>query len=135
MAALLRQYHPDWTAGQVRDSLKKSGSLASTPDTLRGWGVPDLRRFLGVRGAGNISSHPVLPSVWRPSRGALQFRAGTPSERFEFVFRSLGGRVLHRSSVSPGQSVWAGSPPPGTYVASWSVPGGGGSSIVIVTDR
>lgn len=39
VAALLLEVYPTWTPEQVKDALRRTAHQASTPDTLRGWGV------------------------------------------------------------------------------------------------
>jgi len=41
-AALLRQIHPQLTAVEVRDALRRAGNGAPRPDNDRGWGLPDV---------------------------------------------------------------------------------------------
>lgn len=130
-ALLLRQYQPAWSAMTVRRALLRSGSRSGSPDTLQGWGLPDLRKLL------SNSSTRLVSTVWQASRGVLRFRIGTePSKPYEFEFRSLDGSLLHRGRRAAGEgTLWDGAPPPGTYIASWIVEGRRSSSLVVVTDR
>ncbi len=41
MTACLLQAHPDMSLSEVQEALKSSGSQASAPDNLLGWGIPD----------------------------------------------------------------------------------------------
>jgi len=133
MAVLLRQLHPTWSAMEVRDALLRSGDRADAPGNAYGWGLPDLRRAIGIdvkpsRGATR------LPGVWRASREAFRFVGEVPSGEIEFRFLRLDGGLVHQARVS-GATLWAGSPPPGTYVATWRSKTAEGSRLVVVSDR
>lgn len=45
-AALLSQAHPDWGPVEIRNALRFSADQAFSPDTARGWGVPDVLAVL-----------------------------------------------------------------------------------------
>ena len=117
MAALLRQIRPSWTAMDVRDSLVRSGSNASSPDNLLGWGVPDLRRIASIVEHSKSPSSPKVPRLSCPFHGSLGFEALT--EDVIFSFRTLDGRVVVSERVSRGRTFRFATPPPGVYVASW----------------
>ncbi|WP_346856992.1 S8 family serine peptidase [uncultured Draconibacterium sp.] len=43
MAACLWQYFPEKTALEIKDALEQSGSMVFTPDSLVGYGIPNMR--------------------------------------------------------------------------------------------
>jgi len=129
MAALLRQIRPSWTAMGVRDSLMRSGSNASSPDNLLGWGVPDLRRIASIVAVA-VPSSSKLPHLSRPFRGTLGF--GPLAEDVAFTFRASDGRLLLASRVARSRTFRFAAPPPGVYVASWKGASLDGSRLVVV---
>ncbi len=132
-AVLLRQLRPSWSAMEVRDAMLRSGHLADRPDNGLGWGLPDLRRALGVvvEPSGSVVK---LPGIWRASREAYRFVGPAPSGDIEFRFLRLDGRVVHQARVR-GATLWSGSPAPGTYIATWRTKTDNGSRLVVVSDR
>jgi len=41
-AALIKEIHPTFGPIDIRDALRKAGSNAASPDTLQGWGMPNV---------------------------------------------------------------------------------------------
>jgi hypothetical protein len=118
---------------EVRQALLRSGDRAGRPDNAYGWGMPDLRRALGGVVVPS-AEHVKLPGIWRASREAYRFVGQAPSGDIEFRFLRLDGRVVHQARVT-GVTLWAGSPPPGTYIATWKTKTDNGSRLVVVSDR
>lgn len=130
MAVLLRQMRPSWTAMQVRDSLLASGSNASSPDTLLGWGVPDLRRIASLVEPVRSYSRGV-PHL----RGVFgTMRSGCMTENVAFELRGVDGRLLLARSVERGAVLSFAAPPPGLYLATWKGSTIDGSRLVVVPD-
>jgi subtilisin family serine protease len=130
---LLRQLRPSWSAMEVRQALLRSGDRADRPDNSYGWGMPDLRRALGVfvePPRGSVK----LPGIWRASREAFRFVGTPPVGEIEFRFQRLDGRLVHQARVT-GATLWRGSPTPGTYIATWRTKNDQGSRLVVVSDR
>lgn len=115
MAVLLRQLRPDWTAAQVRDSLKASGSRVASPDTILGWGLPDLRRMGSIFGNQPKVSGS-LPLVW-PTRGLLRMNA-YPSD-VVFSLRRMNGSIIAVDLKKDKAGFFFAAPPPGIYFATW----------------
>lgn len=128
MAVLLRQLRPAWTAKQVRDSLMASGSHHATPDTITGWGLPDLRRIA------SLVSKPVqvsakLPKVWG---GAGVMRIGAVSEDVGFTLRTFDGEIVVSTALKRNQPFQFAAPPPGVYVGTWKGTTIDGSRLIVV---
>lgn len=128
MAVLLRQIRPNWTARQIRDSLKASGSKQSSPDTALGWGLPDLRRIGSlVESVAPITGK--LPLVWA---GQSVIRVGAFSADVVFSLRSLNGRIVAVELKRDEAGLYFAAPPPGIYFATWKGRSIDGSRSVVV---
>jgi subtilisin family serine protease len=143
-AALLAQAHPTWGPLEIREALRMSGDQSASPDTARGWGLPDV--LLALQGTLDApGGHPVFSSYTRPnpfsSRTTLHFTIGTETVRagaeipvavsvYDIAGRLV--RVLLKEGLPAGpHSVeWNGRDgdgvrvPSGVYMLSVSYPGG-----------
>lgn len=130
MAALVRQYRPDWNAMQVRDALMRSGDNAASPNTRFGWGLPDLRSILGrsLR----------APRVSRNGLGDLDLvLEWNPYETIDFALFTRGGRLVHKGRKGPSATTVRGLGPisPGVYLLRWNTSDRNGSQVVVVPTR
>jgi subtilisin family serine protease len=50
IAALVLSTHPELSAEQILEAIKKTSSKSNTPDTLYGWGIPDAERAVSYFG-------------------------------------------------------------------------------------
>lgn len=105
VAACLMQARPTWPPVLIIQALKRTASLAASPDTLTGWGIPDglaaLRYIpdtLGVpEGPGPLALAFSGPNPMRPGQ-AMRVRfaldAGQPAARYHLrVFDAAGRQV------------------------------------------
>jgi len=119
-AGLLRQLHPGWSVQDVIAALKASADRAASPDSLRGWGLPDLRRLLG-HATGSLEAQEAWSRAGlRGIRALRSLPAGT------LACRDLRGRLLWSRSLEAtafGRTVPDLPLPTGLSVLSWR--GGG----------
>jgi serine protease AprX len=117
-AALLAQAHPDWSPIQIRQALRNSADQAFAPDTLRGWGLPDVLAALQTTTAGAPGERPVASASAYPNpfrtRATLHF----------VVPRTSGGSVPVEVSVFDAtgrlvKSLFEGRLPPGPHSTEW----------------
>lgn len=116
-AGLLRQLHPGWSVQEVIAALKASADRAASPDSLRGWGRPDLRKLL----TGFVTSGRDAPEAWaraglRGIRALRTLPAGT------LACRDLRGRLLWTrdlEATASGRTVADLPLPSGLSVLSW----------------
>ncbi len=55
--ALVREAHPEWTVGQVRQALRSTADRAGSPDSIKGWGRIDTRAAIWTSALGP----PIFP--------------------------------------------------------------------------
>ncbi|MEN9308792.1 MAG: hypothetical protein RL173_2724 [Fibrobacterota bacterium] len=140
LAALALQLEPGVDAMRLLAQIKASGSLASAPDSVLGYGLPDLRRIFpdltSVRGV-------MLPQYWRAASEPLVFRNSSAQGggNLELTLISPSGRILFRRSgaYQTGNVLWAPTdgniPRPGVMAAHWSGDYGTGSQTVLILPR
>lgn len=128
-ALLLRQYRPDWSPMQVRAALMASADNASQPDSQRGWGLPDLRVFLG-------RSLPA-PRVYRNLLDLGLVLEGNLYETVDFELYSRSGRLVFRGRKEPRVAKVSNLGPlsPGVYLLRWRTEEDQGSQVVLVPTR
>ena len=123
MAVLVRQLHPDWTPSEVIASLKSSASQASRPDSLLGWGVPDLHALAAASGIANRSA--LRRSSWRLDAAgrlmALSELGAGRLEVFDASGRSLAAWDL--GALARGQALLLPSAARGVLLVRWHAAG------------
>lgn len=153
-AALLAQARPEWGPVEIRNALRMSADQAATPDTARGWGLPDA--LLALQGTLDAPERmPVFSAYTNPNpfraRTTLHFqicgdaagRSGKTVPVVVTVYDVAGRlvRVLLDEPLPPGpHSVqWDGRDsnglraPSGVYMLNVSYPGGKhGSKVLLV---
>lgn len=108
MGACLWQAHPQATAAQVKSAIEQSGNLFDNPDSLLGFGIPDMHRAnilllnlktqpIDFRKKWVVYPNPVTDNLVLHSAGTVDPGKVTLS------FFSLDGRLLHLES-HPGAS-------------------------------
>lgn len=144
-AALAWQLQPGSSAAQLRTQIQESARLSSssqawTRDSIRGYGLPDLRRiFRDISGARMLA----LPTSWRPDQEPLVFQTSSAQGggRLELKMSTPDGRIVFsRSGVyQTGAAVWSprgsAAPRPGMLLASWSGDYGSGGQTILILPR
>ncbi len=105
MSACLWEAHPQATNMQIIEALKKTASLAGSPDTLMGWGIPDfakadafLTQLVGI-------FHPKTPKnilTVYPNPFSHGFYVNVPQNilgEFRLSLFSLDGRKIFEKQV------------------------------------
>jgi len=140
LAGLALQLEPGVSAMRLLAQIKASGDLASAPDSILGYGLPDLRRMFpdltGVRGV-------ALPQYWRASSEPLVFRNSSAQGggKLDLTLVSPSGRILFRRSgdYQTGAALWsprdAEIPRPGVVAARWTGDYGTGSQTILILPR
>lgn len=145
LAVLARQLQPGVSAAQLRAQIQASARLSSagsagTRDSVRGYGLPDLRRIFPDLSRARMLA---LPTSWRPDREPLVFQTSSAQGggRLELKMSTPDGRIVFRRSGSyqTGAPVWSprGSavPRPGMLLASWSGDYGSGGQTILILPR
>jgi subtilisin family serine protease len=145
-ATLLAQAHPTWGPVEIRDALRMSGDQSASPDTARGWGLPDA--LLAIQGTAGVPGRaPVFSAYARPNpfhtRTTLHFMVGTGARGnsgaeipVEVSVHDVAGRLVRvlledRLPAGPHSVKWDGRDanglrsPSGVYLMKVSFPGGG----------
>ena len=100
MAACLWQAHPHATAAQVKSAMEQSGHLFDKPDSLLGFGIPDMyqanillmnlkTQSIGFRKKWMVYPNPVTDNLVLQNTGTVE------PEKVTLSFFSLDGRLLH----------------------------------------
>ncbi len=150
-AALLAQAHPDWGPVEIRQALRYSADQAFSPDTLRGYGLPDALAALQMDTVDSPGYRPTLAAYSSPnpfrSRTALHFTlehepgGDVPVQVLVYDARGRLVRDLYSGSLPAGpHSVeWDGldsygrPSPSGIYMLVVKHPGGeGGSKALLI---
>ncbi len=109
-AAILWQANSHATAEQVKAALEQSAHLYLAPDSLLGYGIPDLKladRFLKAEDPGNDDS----PSTWRvyPNPATdyivLQKKVNTSFGKLMLTFYSLDGKMVYQKVVPDASKI------------------------------
>ncbi|HPF50562.1 MAG TPA: S8 family serine peptidase [Draconibacterium sp.] len=109
MAASLWSMFPEKTAVEIKEAIERSASQYNSPDSLLGYGIPDMKiasELLGYNSTENIetlSSWKVFPN---PVKDQLVIWALlTPTQNVQIELYSLQGNVLKRWIKSAGQKI------------------------------
>lgn len=140
LAALAWQLEPGVPAMRLLAQIKASGGLSRNPDSVRGYGLPDLRRIFPDL---SRSRNMALPAYWRPENGPLVFQTSSAQGGGSLVvtLSTLDGKIVFRRSgtYQTGSTIWnpkgPGMPRPGMLVARWSGDYGAGAQTVVVLPR
>jgi len=131
-AALLVEAHPDWGPVEIRQALRCSGDQAFSPDTARGWGLPDALEALGMPAAAPPGRAVARSALAHPNpftrRTTLSFsvpRASTGGD---------GGRTPIRVSVHDAagrlvRTLFDGKLTPGPHALEWNGRGSDGAPL------
>lgn len=140
LAVLARQLEPSVSAMRLLGQIKASGSLAGNPDSVRGYGLPDLRRMFPDLSRSRMLA---LPTSWRPDQEPLVFQTSSAQGGGSLGLKLVtpdGRVVFSRSGIyQTGAAVWsprgAAVPRPGMLLASWSGDYGSGGQTILVLPR
>lgn len=116
-AAILRQQHPDWDAGQVRDALTSTARLIDRSWFEQGSGVLDLARAVTqeVHSTAAVDFHRLAPGSSPATRQLTYRNASTTPVTLELSLRTQG---------------WSGEPVPADAVRLGSGAGDGATLTV-----
>ncbi len=150
-AALLAQAHSDWGPVEIRQALRYSADQAFSPDTLRGYGLPDVLAALQMSTVDSPVYRPALAAYTSPnpfrSRTALHFTleqepgGDVPVQVLVYDARGRLVRDLYsgRLPAGPHSVEWDGldsygrPSPSGIYMLVVKHPGGeGGSKALLI---
>jgi serine protease AprX len=107
-AALILQKNPGWTSAEVMEAMVATGTRATDPDTLYGWGILqalDASNYDPVSGITSEASLPVLFAYPNPckSRLTIRYPSRTPLSAPVLVY-DVRGRLLEKLSPDrPGE--------------------------------
>ncbi len=115
LAAGFWQAHPELTAAQVTDALRRSGSQYNNPDAQLGYGIPNFdRAAAGTTGSTGsmvlaltepIDAVRLSPNPFSDAEPLLMQWSDLPrSTSVSVTLTDLTGRILWRQQYAPGQS-------------------------------
>ncbi len=109
-SAVLMSVHPDWAPRQIREALMLSASNASSPNILRGWGVPDIYKAalfrpdstltLEVVREGGIANVPV-GAVSYPVKVVVHNPRALPVGSPQLFFKEISAPSFSSVSLTP----------------------------------
>ncbi len=106
--ALVLEKNPAWTAREVMNVVKATGTRAATPDTLYGWGIlqacdaSNHQPFSGL--TPDVQVSPGLRVYPNPVRTSLHIDLAGLGTRVPVSFYDISGRLIGRRMVGPGGS-------------------------------
>ncbi|WP_297100840.1 S8 family serine peptidase [uncultured Draconibacterium sp.] len=110
MAASLWQAYPDKTAEEIKDAIEKSGHLYATPDSLQGYGVPNMRVATSLLNPVSVDvtsqnkTWTVFPNPVK-DRIVLQSTTNLQAGNLDIKLYALDGRVIKSWQVPAAPSV------------------------------
>lgn len=137
--ALMLQKNPGWISAEVLEAVTATGTRATEPDTLYGWGILqayDASNYDPTSGIAGRHSRPALVVYPNPCSSNLTVRCpgGLPSGLL--LVYDVQGRLLERLSLESGGLVTLdvgkighGLPPGLAFVV---VPGVGGAKVLVL---
>lgn len=112
-SAVLMSVHPDWAPRQIREALMLTASNASSPNILRGWGVPDVYKAALFRPDSTVTLEVVREST------IANLPTGTSSFPVKVVVHNPRGfpvsspQLFYKEASAPGFSSVALTPAAG----------------------
>jgi subtilisin family serine protease len=104
--ALVLEKNPTWTAREVLDAIKATGTLAASPDTLSGWGIlqaRDASDYVPLSGlTADVQVLPGLRVYPNPARTSLHIALVGSGTGVPVSFYDISGRLIGRRMVVPG---------------------------------
>ncbi len=102
MAASLWQMFPERTALEIKDAIEKSGHQYNSPDSLQGFGIPDMQiaaEFLGYLSVENIRAENIWRVYPNPVKDHLVIETSKPlSGDVNLEWISTDGTLIKRWS-------------------------------------
>jgi len=113
MVAGYWQANPTLTNMQVMENVRKSGSQASKPDKILGYGIPNLYKVLGVQEAVNdfVKVYP------NPANKEITLEINDFSgKNYEAILMDISGIIQHKETIKDRiQTISLEKMPPGIY--------------------
>lgn len=104
MAASLWQMFPERTALEIKEAIEKSGHQYNSPDSLQGYGIPDMQiaaEFLGYLSVENIQAENTWSVYPNPVKDHLVIETGKPlSGDVNLEWISIDGTLIRKWSRS-----------------------------------
>nr|WP_163321904.1 S8 family serine peptidase [Draconibacterium mangrovi] len=110
MAASLWQAYPEKSAEEIKDALEKSGHLYSTPDSLQGYGVPNMREATSLLNPLSVEV-PSENKTWivfpNPVQDRIELQATTnhQADNLDIKLYALDGRVIKSWKIPASPTV------------------------------
>jgi subtilisin family serine protease len=107
--ALVLEKNPTWTAREVLDAVKATGTRASDPDTLYGWGILqafDASDYVPSSGiTADVEVEPGLGVYPNPARTSLHISLAGAGGGLPLSFYDITGRLIGRRMITPGAAL------------------------------
>ncbi|TRO65272.1 S8 family serine peptidase [Christiangramia sabulilitoris] len=97
-AASLWQANPEWTNLELMQILRESGSLYENPNSMLGYGIPDLSTAYQSTGSENFTPGDFIFSP-NPVKNILNFVSPEDLAFDITVFDTLGQKILHQKNT------------------------------------
>ena len=99
-SACLWQANPISTAAEVKSALEKSAHLYHSPDSLMGYGIPDLKLADRILKSGNLNVPDTRVVWWVYPNPAVDYlviqkRINNSFGKIHFTIYSLDGKLMH----------------------------------------
>jgi hypothetical protein len=110
MIACLWQANPGATAVEIKDALEQSAHLYGSPDSLLGYGIPDMkiaREILGSSLVENISESLTWEVFPNPFSNQLYLKNTkiNPNKNIRLSIYSIDGHLLHKEERQAGSQI------------------------------
>ncbi|HKK42099.1 MAG TPA: S8 family serine peptidase [Bacteroidales bacterium] len=101
MSACLMQAVPEAKASDITDALRKTADRSLTPDSLYGFGIPDMLKALSYLQDkyANIPDEGIITAP-NPTTGNLRIIFSKPPSSFTLEIISLSGKVVYKKDFS-----------------------------------
>ncbi len=137
--ALLLQKNPGWTSAEVLEAITATGTRATNPDTLYGWGILQARDASNhdpISGVAGRPSMPMLIAYPNPCRSDLTVRCAGGFPSGQVLVYDVQGRLLERFVPERGglvtlnvEEIGSGLSPGLAFIV---VPGVGAAKVLIL---
>ncbi|WP_381527507.1 S8 family serine peptidase [Spirosoma soli] len=103
LAAGFWQAHPDLTAGQVTESLRRSGSQYATPDSELGYGIPNFAQASVA--AESFNQLLLFPNPFNDTQSlAVRWGELAPNTPVDATLADMAGRIVWRNQYTKNET-------------------------------